>query len=193
VKVLTPILTNEITKWLEGNDASYRYIFDFFYPKLFQACLQMTQRREDSEELVMNVFFRIWQHRQSLQEVEDFERYLFRVLRNQISDYHRKNILATQPLEGLDLEKLGAVSHPEIGFKELLRIYQEAIAQLPLKQREVFLMSREEGLSQKEIAEKNNIALSTVNNHITTAVRVIRHNLGEYADIMLVLLMFCAK
>lgn len=182
----------DITSWLSGDDVAYRRIFDYFYHKLYQTCYKATKAREDSEEMVMNVFLNIWQHRSELTQIDDFEKYLFRSVRNQIADFKRKNILQTQDIDTLPLEYLGSTDHPELTFKELEQIYHQALNKLPEKQREIFLMSREQGLSQKQIAEKKNISTSTVNNHITAAMKIIRNDLGEYSEALpLIMLAVC--
>ncbi|EHQ25468.1 RNA polymerase sigma-70 factor [Mucilaginibacter paludis] len=182
----------DITSWLSGDDAAYRRVFDYFYNKLYQTCYKATKAREDSEEMVMNVFLNIWQHRAELAHIDDFEKYLFRSTRNQIADFQRKNILQTQDIDTLPLEQLGSADHPELTFKELEQVYHLALNRLPEKQREVFLMSREQGLSQKQIAEKKNISPSTVNNHITSAMKIIRNDMGEYSEALPLILLVTA-
>lgn len=178
---LKPI-NKQIADWLGGDDSVYKEIFSYYYPKLFPACLKSIKQREDSEEMVMNIFLNIWQHRKKLVLVEEFERYIFTILRNQVADYHRKNILATEDIETVPLEQLGSIDHPELSFKELQRIYQEAIDRLPEKRRDVFLMSREQGMSHQQIADHNDISVNTVNNHIKSAMKIIRNDMGDYAE-----------
>ncbi len=182
----------DITSWLEGDDAAYRRIFDYFYHKLYQTCYKATKAREDSEEMVMNVFLNIWQHRTELAKVEDFEKYLFRSARNQIGDFQRRNILQTQDIDTLPIEYLGSTAHPELNFKDLQQIYFNALDKLSGTKREIFLMSREQGLSQKQIAEKKNLSSSTVNNHITAALKIIREDMGEYSGALPVILLLAS-
>lgn len=172
----------DVKSWLNGDDVAYRRIFDYFYPKLFQTCFRATNAREDSEEMVMNVFFKIWQNRSLLGHVDDFEKYLIRSARNQIGDFQRKNILQTFDIDTMPIENLGSVDHPELSFKDLEQIYRNALNKLSETKREIFLMSREQGLSQKQIAEKKNISTSTVNNQITAALKIIRDDMGEYSE-----------
>eukprot|EP01133_Synstelium_polycarpum_P012561 gene12561-14740_t len=188
----TDTVQQYIIKWLSGEDAAYRNIVDSFYYKLYQTCYKSTRSREDSEEMVMNVFLNIWQRRKELGKVADFEKYLFGSIRNQIADFKRKNILQTQDIETLPLEYLGITVHPELGFKELEEIYLRALHKLPEKQREVFLMSREQGLSQKQIAEAKKISVSTVNNQITAAMKIIRNDLGAYSEVLPILIVATA-
>lgn len=175
-------IDKKIAEWLSGDDSVYRDIFSYYYPKLLPACLKSVKQREDCEEMVMNIFLNIWQHRKKLAIVEEFERYIFTVLRNQVADYHRKNVLVTEDIETVPLDQLGSIDHPEVSFKELQRIYQQAVDSLPEKRREVFLMSREQGMSHQQIADQNDISVNTVNNHIKSAMKIIRNDMGEYAE-----------
>lgn len=181
-----------ITRWLKGDDTAYRHIFDYYYPRLFPACYRSIRQREDCEEMVLNVFMNIWKHRAQLLQVVDFEKYIFRSLRNQIADFHRRNILLTEDIETCAPEKLGSINHPELSFKELEGIYLNALDKLTEKQREVFLMSRKQGLSQKEIALHHNISVNTVNNHIKAALKLIRNDLGEYSEALPVIILITA-
>lgn len=183
----------DITSWLNGDDAAYRRIFDYFYNKLYQTCYKATRAREDSEEMVMNVFLNIWQHKAELARVDDFERYLLRSARNQIADFQRKNILQTLDIDNLPVEYLGSIDHPELNFKDLEQIYRNALDKLSETKREIFLMSREQGLSQKQIAAKKNISTSTVNNHISAALKIIRDDMGEYSEALPLILLLAGQ
>ena len=68
------------------------------------------------------------------------------------------------------------------GIKEIEQTYQQAVLRLPEKQRAVFLMSREDGLSQKQIAESHKISVNTVNNHIKAALKNIRKDMGHFSE-----------
>lgn len=187
-----PGIQQYITQWLKGDDSVYRLIFDHYYPRLFSACYKTIRQREDCEEMVLNVFVNIWKHRAQLVQVADFEKYIFRSLRNQIVDFQRRSILVTENIETCAPEKLGTINHPELSFKELERIYLNALDKLTDKQRAVFLMSRKDGLSQKEIARQNNISVNTVNNHIKAATKLIRNDLGEYSEALPVIIAIAA-
>jgi RNA polymerase sigma-70 factor (ECF subfamily) len=182
-----------VDAWLNGDDAAYHHIFNHFYHKLYQTCYKATKASEDSEEMVMNVFLNIWQHRAELVQVDDFERYLLRSARNQIGDFQRKNILQTLDIDTLPLEHLGTTDHPELRFKELEQVYRNALNKLSDKKREIFLMSREQGLSQKQIAQKKNISASTVNNQITAALKIIRDDMGEYSEALPLILLIASS
>lgn len=175
--------------WLTGNDLAFNSIIDHYYPRLMAACRQMLSSKEDAEELVMNVFLKIWQHRDQLSEVLKFDSYLFGILRQQIVRNARKNVLITVQIEEQVLDKLGSTDHPEFHLEDLKLRYRAALAKLHPKQREVFVYSRDHDMSQQEIADKMGISISTVNNHITSALKVLRQEMKEVPDPLIVLLL----
>ncbi|RZK01819.1 MAG: hypothetical protein EOO43_23790, partial [Flavobacterium sp.] len=84
-----------LTEWLTGNDLAFNSIIDHYYPRLMAAGQKMLPNKEDAEELVMNVFLKIWQHKDQLSHVLKFDNYLFGILRQQIVRNARKNVLET--------------------------------------------------------------------------------------------------
>ena len=182
-------IENYLNDWLKGNDQAFEFILDHYYPRLMAASKQMIPAREDAEELVMNVFLKIWQYKDQLASVHKFDAYLFGILRQQIARHARKNVLLTVPIEDQLISHLGVINHPELNFQDLQLRYQLALNKLHPKQREVFLFSREEELSQQEISDKLGISVSTVNNHITSALKVLRQELKEYPTPLVMLLL----
>lgn len=177
-------IKQHIAQWLKGNDQAYRKLFDYYYPRLFSACHRSLKQREDCEELVLNVFLKLWQSRNHFAQAQNFENYLFGILRNQMADFLRRQILLTENIDTQPIEKLGIASPSEADIKEIEKIYQRAVLRLPEKQRTVFLMSREDGLSQKLIAERTNISVNTVNNHIKAALKSIRKDMGQFSEVL---------
>lgn len=188
--MLKGIDQTEIQKWLHGDDAGFRHIFDAYYPKLSLVALNLLKNKEDGEEMVMDVFYKVWKKRYALEHVENFETYLIQSLRNHIVDRKRKKVLLMQELEAIPLETLGSTEQTEGEFKELLEIYEQALSKLTGKQREIYLMSRELGMSQKQIAASLAISQHTVNNHISTSSKILKNEMGEYYKALSILCIF---
>lgn len=181
-----------LTDWLQGNDLAFEFILNYYYPRLMAASKPMMSDREDAEELVMNVFLKIWQYKDQLASVQKFDAYLFGMLRQQIIRHARKGVLFTVPIADQAINQLGVIDHPEFHLQDLKIRYQLALNKLQPKQREIFLFSREEGLSQQEIADKLGISVYTVNNHITSTLKVLRQELKEYpAPAVILVLSLC--
>lgn len=173
-----------IQQWLAGDEPAFGKILDFYYPRLLVSSLKIVPFREDAEELVMNALLKIWQHKQRLAEVRQFDSYLFGILRQEIVARSRKRVMATANIEEIPLGEMATVAHPEFNFKEILAKYQQALAKLSPKQREVFLALREDDLSRAEVASKTGMSIHTVNSHMHTALKILRQEMKEYPEVL---------
>lgn len=178
-----------IEHWKKGNDLAFNHVLDYYYPRLLAASLRMVPNREDAEELVMNTLLKIWQNKHRLSGVVKFDSYLFGILRQEISGRARKRILAAENIDALSPEVLGSTDHPEFTLAELQAAYEAALSKLTPKQREIFLLSREHDMSQQTIAEKTGLSVHTVNNHMTSALKLMREELKIYPEPLLVMVL----
>lgn len=171
-----------IDEWVSGDERAFKKIFDYYLPKLISFSFKSLKNLEDAEELSLNVMLNIWNYQSKIDTIIDFEDYLYGMLRNQVSRHYRKKLLVTAELESVPLQNLGTIDHPEFSVRELQAKYEAALAKLPAKQREIFLLSREEGLSHKQIARQKGLSVHTVNNHITTSLKFLRKEFQEYPE-----------
>lgn len=178
-----------IDHWLEGNEEDFRSIFAYYYSGLLSFSLHSLNNKEEAEELVMNVMIKAWQEKERLKFARNFQHYLFGMLHQEIALFFRKKITATIPLnENQDLP-IAAEPSANLSYQEIERLYLEALEKLPQRQREIFLLSREEGLSQSAIAEKTGLSTATVNNHITSALKTLRRKFKHYPGFLLGILL----
>jgi len=187
--MIDSVINQYINEWTSGEERAFEKVFDYYLPKLTLTSFRSIKKREESEELALNVLLNIWQYKLHIHTINDFEDYLYGMLRNQISRYNRKKILLTEDLENVSLDNLGTVAHPEFSIRELQMRYEAALNKLPAKQREVFLLSREQGLSQKQIAEQKDISVHTVNNHITSSLKFLRKEFQDYPEALPIILL----
>lgn len=171
---------------MNGHEEAFRDVVEGYFHSMSAFALQMMSNQQDAEELVMNAFLKLWQHKHRIAYVSRPDEYLFGILRREIVAHARKQVLATEPIENIDLAKLGTISHPEIGLEELRRKYQSALNKLTPRQRTVFELSREQELTQQEIAERTGLSVNTVGNHINAALKVFREEMSEYPSTLLV-------
>ena len=183
----TTNIEENILKWLSGNELAFGDILDYYYPRLLRLACNMSRNKEDAEEMVMNVLLKIWQHRHKMSEVQNFDNYLFGILRREAAGLFRKKVLLTEPLDGQPLPILGSVEHPEFTMKELQAKYSSALEKLTPNQRLVFLSIRENDSSRKEVARQTGMSLNTVNSHMNSAMKVVRREMAEYPDALIVL------
>ena len=181
-------IDQHVENWVNGNEAAFKLVFDYYYPRLLATSVKLVERDEDAEELVMNTLLKIWQHKQRIGDVLDLKKYLFGILRQEVAGLSRKKLLITEDIDEISLKNLGTVDHPEFSLKDLQLHYRMALDKLSPKQREVFLMSRDAEMSQKEIAENTGLSIHTVNNHISSSLKIIRKEMQDYPDIIVLIL-----
>ena len=170
------------TEWIaalkEGNLQAYNELFDRYGKRLYHFSIDYLKSAEDAEEIVQEVFLKIWDNREELSADKSFESYLFTIARNGILNTIRKsrseqsymNYVKVHPGKNVLLDE-------ELDFNELDKAYHKAIGKLSLRRKEIYLLSKEQSLSNAEIATKMNISVKTVENQMTSALSEIRKNL----------------
>jgi len=172
------ILLKKIT---QGNESAFRKLFDMYYQRLFHLAFFFLKSKELSEEAVSDVFFTIWKKRETLDTIQDIEKYLYIAVKNQALHYIRRSALPdNEPIDLYGIELIPDNDNPELALldKEYRDLIQQAINSLPYKCREVFRLVQSDKLKQKEIAEVLDISIKTVEAHISTAYKRI----AEYVN-----------
>jgi len=132
----------------------------------------------DAEEIVQEVFVKIWNNREELSLQKSFESYLFTIAKNGILNTIRKSKNEQVYLHYASLHPgKNLLVDDELDFHELERAYYEAIGKLSPRRKEIYLLNREQFLSHAEIAERMNISVKTVENQMTSALAEIRNSL----------------
>jgi len=172
---------NELVDNLRYGDlVAFDLIFEKYGDKLFGFALTYLKSREETEELVQNVFLKIWENRKNLKKKSSLKSYLFTIAyhnmcrlfrEKQIHEKFTKEILASGN-RTVNLEE-------QLEYKSTLEQVNRLIERLPEKQKIIFLKSRKEGKSNKEIADEMNLAPGTVDNQISAAIKFLRKNLSE--------------
>ena len=169
---------NHLVELLQkGNVAAFDSLFEVYSPKLYGFALKYFKNETDAEELVQEVFVKVWENRQTLKSELSFKSYLFTIALNQIRKYFNKKATSLRYLESLhnDPEVSDQVSTDDYETT-LCQIYQ-IIEQMPIRRREIFTKSKLEGKSSKEVALELNISSGTVDNQVSEALRFIRSQL----------------
>ena len=158
-----------------GNLKAFNQLFDHYGKRLLHFSLRYLKSAQDAEEIVQEVFLKIWNNREELSVEKSFESYLFTIAKNGILNTIRKskseqaylNYAKLHPGENVLLDQ-------ELNFRELEKAYKEAINQLSPRRKEIYLLSREQSLSNAEIAKKLNISVKTVENQMTSTLFEIK-------------------
>jgi RNA polymerase sigma-70 factor (ECF subfamily) len=131
---------------------------------------------------VQEVFVKIWESRRKLEDYKLLNSYIFTIAYNNSIDLIRKRINNTKYLEHLRNYSVFYTtpnSISELEYSELNTQTEKLIANLPERQKQVYLLHREEGLTYPEIAEKLGISKNTVENHMAKALKYLRQNMGN--------------
>jgi RNA polymerase sigma-70 factor (ECF subfamily) len=168
-----------------GSEEAFRTLFKRYYDHIYGVAFAFTKSPAMSEDLVQDVFLKIWFKRELLRSVARFDAYLFMVARNHILNELEKRIHEEQFTDDLHNYFREVNNTPEnyLILKETEEIIIEAVNRLPLQQQAVFRLSREEELSQELIAERMNISVNTVKSHMNKSLRFIRHHLRKYYNL----------
>ncbi len=174
-----------------GNVAAFERLYRKLEPKLFAFAMKLVRNREDAEEIVQEVFLKVWERRSSLDPAQNLDGYLFTTAKNLV--YNKARHRVYEFAFGQYLADYGAISENStqttLEHKELVQLFEEACASMPPVRRQVFVMSRTEGLSNTEIASALNTSNSNIENHINKALKMLREKFKSYDIVYSFLLM----
>ena len=156
----------------DGNENAFRELFHRYADLLGTYVLRFTHSRECAEEIVQDIFLKIWMSREALAEVQNFKVYLYVISRNQTLNAMRKIIRQREyqrEWEKNNPAPLQVVHPPEDPDHHPLGLIDRAIEQLPPQQKKVWLLSRQMGLSHKQIAKEMTLSQETVKKYIMYA------------------------
>ena len=150
---------------------------------------QLTNDRDHAEDIVQNVFVNIWRIRLKLKDDFAVKSYLYRSVYNEFLNQERNKIHAV-PLDKKNIEALNSIleEEDEKSLEKLMILVKREIENLPPKCKRTFLLSKQEGLTNIEIAEYLNVSIKSVEAHITKAFSLLREKVGDKMSGILFLL-----
>ena len=172
------VLTDEKTifpRIRDGDREAFRSLFDTYYASLCHYASHYLNDDSLSEEVVQELFVKLWEKRKTLDVGTSVRNYLFRAVRNGCLNQIQHD--KVRQLHGKKLKEVLLSEDPAEEYlitPELILRLEEAIESLPDKRREIFRLSREEGLKYREIAEKLKISVKTVEAQMGLALANLR-------------------
>jgi len=167
----------------EGDEAAFERIFRTYYGRLVSFAFTKVESLALAEELVQEVFLQIWARREQWVVERSLAAYLFRAVRNRVLNARRSLRLeksyATEAACEIEIETAER-SDDQLGDAEIGAALAHALAMLPQRPRQVFLLSRRQGLSYAEIGDVLGIAVKTVEMHMGRALAQLRISLQEW-------------
>jgi RNA polymerase sigma-70 factor (family 1) len=168
-----------IELWRTGNEKAYRALFDKYFYKLYNYTLKLISDKNVSEEIVMDVMLAVWQKKDMLNTNLSLSAYLYRSVKNRLIDHLRKQQVPTVSLDQTAVEPPSSfVTDSRLLHKEMEVLYRTSLNRLPPQKKRIFTMSREEGSSYKEIADRLRLSKNTVENHMVAALRLMKDHMA---------------
>ncbi|MEJ7557102.1 MAG: RNA polymerase sigma-70 factor [Pedobacter sp.] len=170
----------------KGDEHAFETIYRHYSKRLFPFVLKLVRVPELAEELIQDIFVNIWINRTAFAEVTHPTSYLFSIANRQALKYLKKVANDTRILKTITNYESASTNETEerIIFRESVASIKAAVAQLPVQRRMIWELSRNEGLSHEQIAEKLKISKNTVKNQMVHATKHIRNFLDGQAGLL---------
>ena len=175
-----------------GNRLAFKSLYSLYLDNVFRYIYLFTKSEYETEEILQEVFIKIWENRERLTEIQSFKNYLFKAAKNKVLDALRTEKVRHRVMAEIkrnnalsDISTLDAVA-----FREYYQIVQTAINKLPPKRRLIFRLNTENGLSLDEIAQQLCISKSAVKKQLYKAFDFVREYLALNGEISLPALLF---
>jgi RNA polymerase sigma-70 factor (family 1) len=170
---------NQFKNSPEGDISSFEEVYHMFSKRVYAFSLKYLRNKEDAEGVVQEVFIKLWVVRSRLTEIENLEAWIFTVCFNIIRKHFKRMASEKKHIlnfTGMHLSDDNS-SMTEIEYNDLIQKVEFIIDKLPARQKAVYLLSKNKGLSNSEIALKLKITKKTVENHLFKAKVTIRNTM----------------
>lgn len=159
----------------EGDPLSFEILFQKYYVRFYNFVLNLTKNPQTAEDIVQNVFMKIWINRKNLRPDQSIHNYIYVLSKHEVLNHIRDRKVYTQ-VERLVMaeQPYEAVTDQNMDLKELDDRIRKFIAAMPEQRRKVFLLSRYRGMGNKAIAELMGLSVRTVDRHINLALTSLR-------------------
>lgn len=185
--MLSPLIDTDavlLSKIAKGDENAFTQLFERYRDKLFYYLLRHTKSPEIAEEIVTDIFMKLWLGKHLAEQIKDIGAFLHKVGYYKVMDFLRTTARHSR-LRQVYRDHLNQVEDPAATApffdEELKKLLYEAINQLPPQRKRIYQLSKQEGLSHEQIAALLHLSPSTVNNTIMAATRSITRYVKTYA------------
>jgi RNA polymerase sigma-70 factor (family 1) len=163
----------------EGSEHAFTQLFNLYQPRIFATAFEILKSREHAQEIVQDIFLKIWTSRESFVKVENLDAWIFTMARNKTLNLLKK-LLNDRKIQFHYTVAHGRFDNNverSIQDKEYTRIFDRAVELLPAQQKQVYHLAKVEGLPFADIAQKMNISPLTVGVHMKRALKFLREKI----------------
>lgn len=167
-----------------GDEQAFALFFNHHWPQVYGTGLRLTKSAEKAQDLAQDIFIKLWENRERLKDVKQDDAYVYVLTRNVVLDFLRKKVFDTENIEILIdyFEDYSINPQEKLEYHELERTLKSAIDQLPGKVKDVFVLSRVDGLTHEQIAQKLDISVTSSKTYIVRALKDIRQYMALHTD-----------
>ncbi len=184
-------ITELLVRIKNADESAFRQFFDLYVKKVYNFLFNHLRDKAEAEDLTQNVFMKIWNNRASIDINKSFDSYIFTIAHHLVIDFYReknkhlhsefsKGLVTDHPISPLTAEDA-------INKHQFESLYHTALESLPPKRKEIFLMSRHLGMSNKQIADQLQISVKTVENQMTAALKSLKDHFNQTELIFLLI------
>jgi len=171
----------------QGDEQAFTTIFYRYTATIYPFVLSKAKSKAAAEEIVQDVFLKLWTKRELLTGMEAPSSYLMRIATNRTLDYLRRKAVEQKILLQVGNAEEHNPIENELSFKEAKRLLDDAIAQMPLQRRTIYLL-QQEGFTYDEIAARLSISAHTVRNHLALATKSLKDYLHKHGLSLFIIL-----
>ena len=167
-----------------SNAKAFEFLYKEYHARLYNFCMSIIRNKQDAEGMVQEVFIAVWENREKLDENKSFSGFIYSIAKNKTLNKIKQNLSRRVYLEYLQTENqvLDEVAS-DFESRELMDFLLKTIQELPEKSKEIFLLSRNEGLTYKQIAAKLDVTENVVDHQIRKSLKYIREKLVSFGSV----------
>ncbi len=158
----------------EGSDSAFDALFVKYYAKVLGFVKNFCSDKQEAENIVQDLFMTLWIKREHFAMIDNIDSYLFVSARNAALRYIKQSLTFADISDLVEMKSDGLQADTDVCYGELYNMVMSEIASMPEQRRRIFLMSREEGMSNADIANRIGISKRTVETHISLALSQLK-------------------
>lgn len=171
----------------EGDEAAFTQLYRQYHPALYLYLLRYCKIPSLAEDLVHDVFLKLWEVRERIDPTQSFTGYLYRIARNHVFKTIQRiatdEALRAQVCRNLE-SRADALPEDQVAAKQYERLFEEALDRMPAQRLRVFRLCRQEGRSYEEAADMLGISRNAVKKHMVLGMRFIYEYVHRYGDVL---------